>query len=76
MLVRPRASQVNSCGYCVEMHSRDLKKAGESDERPWPVTAWREAIVRTPAERAALAPAEEAGACDRIGVAARFTPGT
>ncbi|MEO3800287.1 carboxymuconolactone decarboxylase family protein [Nonomuraea sp. B1E8] len=44
------------------MHSRDLKKAGESDERPWPVAAWREAIVRTPAERAALEPAEEAGA--------------
>ncbi|MEV0229746.1 carboxymuconolactone decarboxylase family protein [Nonomuraea sp. NPDC050786] len=59
-LVKLRASQINGCGYCVDMHSRDLKKAGESDERLWSVAAWREATVYTPAERAALALTEEA----------------
>ncbi|MEV1178313.1 carboxymuconolactone decarboxylase family protein [Nonomuraea sp. NPDC049784] len=59
-LVKLRASQINGCGYCVDMHSRDLKKAGESDERIWSLVAWREATVYTPAERAALALTEEA----------------
>jgi AhpD family alkylhydroperoxidase len=59
-LVKLRASQINGCGYCVDMHSRDMKKAGESDERLWMVAAWREATVFTPAERAALALTEEA----------------
>ncbi|TDD13305.1 carboxymuconolactone decarboxylase family protein [Nonomuraea diastatica] len=58
--VKLRAGQVNDCGYCVGMRSRDLKKAGEGDERPGSVAAWREATVRTPAQRAALGPAEEA----------------
>ncbi|TMR09417.1 carboxymuconolactone decarboxylase family protein [Nonomuraea turkmeniaca] len=59
-LVKLRASQINGCGYCVDMHSRDMKKAGESDERVWMVAVWREATVFTPAERAALALTEEA----------------
>lgn len=59
-LVKLRASQINGCGYCVHMHSGDMKKAGESDERLWSVAAWREATVFTPAERAALALTEEA----------------
>ncbi|MEV0820901.1 carboxymuconolactone decarboxylase family protein [Nonomuraea rubra] len=59
-LVKLRASQINGCGYCVDMHSRDMKKAGESDERLWSVVTWREATVFTPAERAALALTEEA----------------
>ncbi|MEU6729974.1 carboxymuconolactone decarboxylase family protein [Nonomuraea wenchangensis] len=59
-LVKLRASQINGCAYCVDMHSRDMKKAGESDERLWMVAAWREATVFTPAERAALALTEEA----------------
>ncbi|MGA4996221.1 carboxymuconolactone decarboxylase family protein [Nonomuraea bangladeshensis] len=59
-LVKLRVSQINGCAYCVDMHSRDMKKAGESDERMWMVAAWREATVFTPAERAALALAEEA----------------
>ena len=59
-LVKLRASQINGCGYCVHMHSKDMKKAGESDERLWSVAAWREATVFTPAERAALALTEEA----------------
>src|SRR4028118_728451 len=39
-LVHLRAAQINGCGYCVDMHSRDLKKAGETDERIFSVAAW------------------------------------
>ncbi|MGN9785497.1 carboxymuconolactone decarboxylase family protein [Nonomuraea sp. ZG12] len=59
-LMKLRASQINGCALCVDMHSRDLKKAGEADERIWSVAAWREATVYSPAERAALALTEEA----------------
>jgi AhpD family alkylhydroperoxidase len=54
-LVNLRASQINGCSVCVDMHARDLKKAGESDERIWAVGAWRDAPFFTDAERAALA---------------------
>lgn len=53
-----RASQINGCSFCVDMHSRDAKKAGETDERVFAVAAWREAPYFTDAERAALALAE------------------
>ncbi|MEV7010337.1 carboxymuconolactone decarboxylase family protein [Streptosporangium sp. NPDC051022] len=59
-LVKLRASQINGCGFCVDMHSHDAKKAGETDERLFSVAAWREAPYYTDAERAALALAEEA----------------
>ena len=59
-LVHLRAAQINGCGYCVDMHSRDLKKAGETDERIFSVAAWRDAPYYTEAERAALALAEAA----------------
>ncbi|MBG0814052.1 carboxymuconolactone decarboxylase family protein [Planomonospora sp. ID82291] len=59
-LVKLRASQINGCGFCVDMHSHEAKKAGESDERLFAVAAWREAPYFTDAERAALALAEEA----------------
>ena len=54
-LVNLRASQINGCSLCVEMHSRDLRKPGEPDERLLAVAAWREAPYFTDAERAALA---------------------
>jgi AhpD family alkylhydroperoxidase len=54
-LVHLRASQINGCSFCSEMHSRDLKEAGEPEERIWTVAAWREAPYFTEAERAALA---------------------
>jgi AhpD family alkylhydroperoxidase len=54
-LVHLRASQINGCSVCVDMHSRALKKAGESDERIWAGGAWRDAPYFTDAERAALA---------------------
>jgi len=59
-LVNLRASQINGCSLCVEMHSRDLRKAGEPDERLFAVAAWREAPYFTDAERAALALTEAA----------------
>ena len=54
-LVELRASQINGCSICVEMHSRELKAAGEPDERINTVAAWRETPYFTDAERAALA---------------------
>ena len=59
-LVRLRASQINGCSLCVEMHARDLKKAGEKDDRLFTVAAWRETPYFTDAERAALALTEAA----------------
>jgi AhpD family alkylhydroperoxidase len=53
-LVHLRASQINGCSVCVDMHSRELKAKGESDERIWAVGAWRETPFFTEAERAAL----------------------
>lgn len=60
LLVQLRASQVNGCSLCVEMHARELKEAGESDERIWAVGAWRESPHYSEAERAALALTEAA----------------
>jgi AhpD family alkylhydroperoxidase len=54
-LVQLRASQINGCSVCVDMHSRYMKKAGETDERLHTVAAWRDAPYFTDAERAALA---------------------
>ena len=59
-LVHLRASQINGCSVCVEMHARELKEAGEPDERIFTVAAWRETPYFTDAERAALALAEAA----------------
>jgi AhpD family alkylhydroperoxidase len=53
-LVKIRASQINGCGFCLDMHSKDAAHAGESSVRLNLVAAWREATVFTEAERAAL----------------------
>jgi AhpD family alkylhydroperoxidase len=58
-LVKLRASQINGCGFCTDMHSKDAAAAGETSVRLNLVAAWREAIVFTDAERAALALTEE-----------------
>lgn len=57
-LVCLRASQINGCGLCVDMHSKILKRSGEKDERIYAVGAWRESPHFTDTERAALALAE------------------
>jgi AhpD family alkylhydroperoxidase len=54
-LLELRASQINGCSVCIDMHSRELKAAGEPDERVNLVAAWREAPYFSDAERAALA---------------------
>ncbi|WP_369213191.1 carboxymuconolactone decarboxylase family protein [Streptomyces flavofungini] len=58
-LVKLRASQINGCGFCTDMHFKDAVAAGETPERLNLVAAWREATVFTDAERAALELAEE-----------------
>ena len=57
-LVELRASQINGCSVCVNMHAAELRKKGESDERIFSVAAWRDTPYFTDAERAALALAE------------------
>ncbi|MBF6477545.1 carboxymuconolactone decarboxylase family protein [Nocardia cyriacigeorgica] len=58
-LVKIRASQINGCSFCVDMHTKDAAHAGEDPTRINLVAAWRESTVFTDAERAALAFAEE-----------------
>ena len=57
-LIHLRVSQINGCSVCVDMHARELKDAGEKEERIWGVGAWRESPYFSDAERAALALAE------------------
>jgi AhpD family alkylhydroperoxidase len=58
-LVKIRASQINGCGFCTDMHTKDAAHAGETSVRLNLVAAWREATVFTDAERAALELAEQ-----------------
>jgi AhpD family alkylhydroperoxidase len=57
-LVRTRASQINGCAFCINMHTQDARKHGETEQRLYLLNAWREAPVYTDRERAALAWAE------------------
>jgi len=54
-LVKLRASQINGCAYCVDMHTSDARKKGETERRLYAVSVWRETPFFTPRERAALA---------------------
>src|SRR5690554_3978034 len=54
-LVKVRASQINKCAYCLDMHTKDARKAGESEQRLYALSAWRETPFYTKRERAALA---------------------
>src|SRR2546423_10654393 len=54
-LVRLRASQINGCSYCIDMHARDALAAGESEQRIWTLSAWRTAPFFDEGERSALA---------------------
>jgi AhpD family alkylhydroperoxidase len=53
-LVRMRASQINGCAYCLDMHSKDARALGESEQRLYALNAWRETPFYTERERAAL----------------------
>jgi AhpD family alkylhydroperoxidase len=54
-LIRVRASQLNGCAYCVDMHTKDARAAGESEQRLYVLPVWRETPFFSPRERAALA---------------------
>jgi AhpD family alkylhydroperoxidase len=81
-LVRLRASQLNGCAYCIDMHSKDARAIGETEQRLYALPAWRETPFFDDRERAALAFAEEvtlmaenhvpAAAYDEV--AAQFSP--
>ncbi|RYE24819.1 MAG: carboxymuconolactone decarboxylase family protein [Sphingobacteriales bacterium] len=53
-----RVSQINGCAYCLDMHAKDMRAAGESEQRLYMIAAWEESPVYTSRERAALAWAE------------------
>ena len=54
-LVKLRASQLNGCAYCIDMHTKDARAAGETEQRLYALTAWQETPFYTDRERAALA---------------------
>jgi AhpD family alkylhydroperoxidase len=54
-LIKLRASQINGCAYCIDMHTKDARAAGETEQRLYMLDAWREAPLYTARERAALA---------------------
>jgi AhpD family alkylhydroperoxidase len=54
-LVKIRASQINGCAYCMDMHTKDARVLGETEQRIYALNAWRETPFFTPRERAALA---------------------
>ena len=81
-LVRVRASQLNGCAYCIDMHTKDARAAGETEQRLYALPAWRETPFFTDRERAALAFTESVTllasthvpAEDYDAVAAEFAP--
>ncbi|WP_333877974.1 carboxymuconolactone decarboxylase family protein [Flavobacterium sp.] len=58
-LIKIRASQLNGCAYCINMHTRDARKLGETEQRIYLLNAWRETTLYTPEEEAILAMTEE-----------------
>lgn len=58
-LIKIRASQINGCAYCINMHTRDARKLGETEQRIYLLNAWRETTLYTPEEQAILAMTEE-----------------
>jgi len=67
-LVKLRASYINGCAYCVDMHSKDARAAGETEQRIYAVPVWRETPFFTPRERAALLWTEALTDISRTGV--------
>jgi AhpD family alkylhydroperoxidase len=71
-LVKTRASQINGCAFCIDMHTKDARAHGETEQRLYALSAWREAPFYTDRERAALAWTEavtlvaETGAPDEV----------
>jgi AhpD family alkylhydroperoxidase len=58
-LIKIRASQINGCAFCIDMHTKDARKAGETEQRIYALNAWRDTLFFTEEERAILALTEE-----------------
>lgn len=58
-LIKIRASQINGCAFCIDMHTKDARKAGETEQRIYALNAWRDTPFFTDEERAILALTEE-----------------
>lgn len=58
-LIKIRASQINGCAFCINMHTADARKQGETEQRIYLISAWREADIYTEEEKAILALTEE-----------------
>jgi len=67
-MIRIRASQINGCAYCINMHTKDARAAGETEQRIYLLNAWRETTLYTPEERAILALTEEVTLISNHGV--------
>jgi AhpD family alkylhydroperoxidase len=67
-MIRIRASQINGCAYCINMHTKDARAAGETEQRIYLLNAWRETSLYTPEERAILALVEEVTLISNHGV--------
>jgi AhpD family alkylhydroperoxidase len=67
-LIKIRASQINGCAYCLSMHTQDARRAGETEQRLYCLSAWRECTFYTERERAALALTEAVTLVSQQGV--------
>ncbi|CAG7652578.1 carboxymuconolactone decarboxylase family protein [Paenibacillus allorhizosphaerae] len=67
-LIKIRASQINGCAYCLDMHTKDARAMGETEQRLYMLSAWREAPFYTEAERAAIALTEAVTKISEAGV--------
>jgi AhpD family alkylhydroperoxidase len=67
-LIKIRVSQINKCAYCIEMHTKDARKLGETEQRIYALSAWEESPLFTDAERAVFALAEEVTKISEHGV--------
>lgn len=67
-LIKIRASQINRCAYCLNMHTRDARKMGETEQRIYVLPAWRETSLFSPEEKAILALTEEITVISEHGV--------
>jgi AhpD family alkylhydroperoxidase len=67
-MIRMRASQINGCTFCIDMHTRDARKAGETERRIYALNAWRETPFFTEEERAILALTEAVTLISKAGV--------
>ena len=71
-MIKIRASQINGCAYCLNMHAKDARKLGESEQRIYLLSAWRDAPIYTEAERLMLEMTEEITLIHRQGLSSEL----